>query len=114
MADEDRAAARTLLRTRRRSSAVFHMHLAVEKTLKALICEISGPDATPNSHDLPRLLTLANVAPPPSLLSLLARLSPYGVRARYEKTDEGYTDVLCRELLSGAEGAMAWLRQKLT
>jgi len=63
------------------SVAVFHFHLALEKTLKAVIVEADGLQAIPYSHDLRFLLSLTGLDAPEELLTFLGTLSPHGVIA---------------------------------
>src|SRR5262245_8021887 len=113
MADEDWAAAHVLLRARLYRSTVFHIHLAMEKTLKACVWEASGT-RPPETHFLTRLAALAGVTLTDQRGDFLDTLSPLGVIARYAETSTTYSRVACLRLMRDAEDLGLWLRQDLT
>ncbi len=65
-AQYDLETAEHMLRTGRYLYVVFMCHLAIEKTLKALVCEATNA-SPPRIHDLQRLAALANVTLEPAL-----------------------------------------------
>jgi HEPN domain-containing protein len=111
MADEDWAAALLLNQAGWRTTAVFHIHLCVEKTLKALIIERGS--LAPYSHRLRRLASLTSATMPAGFQEFLDTLSPEGVRARYSSSSEYDVSYVAR-LLEEAEEVVAWLKQQLT
>jgi HEPN domain-containing protein len=74
-ADEDWEAARVLHGAGLYRSAVYQVHLHIEKLLKAIVIESLGRASVPYSHDLPRLLSLTQLAALVWLQLYLARLS---------------------------------------
>jgi HEPN domain-containing protein len=111
MADEDLAAARVLLEAALLRSTVFHLHLSAEKTLKALVWEVTGVQP-PFTHSLVRLGALANIVSAEPYAEILANLS-LQIGARYEEQPI-YTEQFCRGLLSQTVEVTQWLRQTLT
>src|SRR5512146_978228 len=88
-ADEDWAGARMLLDANLRRSCVFHVHLAVEKTPKALVVEVTGRQP-PLTHRLEHLARLTGLDFPPRVLAILVNLSPQSVISRYDLSPELY------------------------
>jgi len=61
---------------------VFTCHLAIEKTLKALVCETTNT-SPPRVHDLQRLAALANATLEPALAQFIAQLTDASITTRY-------------------------------
>jgi HEPN domain-containing protein len=78
----DLETARHMLATGRNLYVVFMCHLAVEKALKALVCEGTG-SSPPRTHDLLRLRRLAAPALEPDAGEFLAQLNDASVTTRY-------------------------------
>ena len=57
-------------------------HLAIEKTLKALVCEATNAPP-PRTHDLQKLAVLGKVRLQPNLEQFLARLTDAHIATRY-------------------------------
>lgn len=112
-AEYDLDTAQQMLDSGRYIYVVFMCHLAVEKTLKALICE-STKEAPPRSHDLPRLASLAKVALRPDLAQFIAQLTDASVSARYPD-DLGemvsrYPRQVSEDYLARTREVISWLR----
>lgn len=75
-------AARVLCEKGFYESALFHCHLAIEKTLKALYMEQRGEDH-PYTHDLAHLATLLKHRLETDDVEALQELSEFVVDARY-------------------------------
>lgn len=89
---------RTLLESKRYPYALFFAHLAIEKTLKALVVKTTKEHA-PFTHSLPFLASKAQIEIPESIVDQLAEYSEFHLESRYpdEKKDfykkctEGFT-----------------------
>lgn len=114
MAKEDRTAADLLMAAGIRSAAVFHLHLAAEKGLKALLTEADGGRPAPLTHNLRRLADMTGLPIPAEMRAFLVTLSPHAVSARYSLTEEGYTSSFCNEVRGQLDQLGTWLRQNLS
>jgi HEPN domain-containing protein len=112
MADEDWEVARLVLTAGYRSACVFHVHLSLEKLLKALIIEATGDDTPPYSHNLPYLASRLRRQIPDNVSDLLSVLTSYGEDARY-RTSSRYSSEFCAAMMLRAGEAITWLRQLL-
>ncbi len=79
---EDWEVAVDLVQRGRVRHGLFMSHLAVEKTIKAIVCRKTGALA-PKLHDLVRLTELAALTPSPDQLSILADLNLFQLEGRY-------------------------------
>jgi HEPN domain-containing protein len=73
---------KSLLRTKRYPYALFFGHLAIEKTLKALVVKNTGEHA-PYTHSLLMLAQKAGVDIPEAMLDQLAEFMEFHTEARY-------------------------------
>jgi len=113
MAEEDWTAALLLHEAGLRNSAAFHVHLAVEKVLKAVIAEFRDVSAIPYTHDLVHLARFADLPVPAETLAFLRALSPHGVSARYLRNSE-YDSARVSYFIEKADETVTWLRQRLS
>jgi HEPN domain-containing protein len=74
--------AESLLRARRYVYVIFMCHLAVEKTLKAVISETSRT-TPPRTHNLYRLLELGRIQLPEVHEAIVAQLNTMSTATRY-------------------------------
>lgn len=74
--------ARELVVAGRTRHGLFFAQLALEKTLKALVCRHTG-DLAPRLHNLVRLAEIAGLQPTPSQRDALAELSVLNIEGRY-------------------------------
>jgi len=81
-AEYDLETAGHMLATGRCIYVVFMCHLAVEKVLKALVCEATNA-SPPRTHDLDRLLGMTSAALEPPLAQFVTQLSQASVTTRY-------------------------------
>ncbi len=81
-AEYDLDTARQMLKSRRYLYVVFMCHMAIEKALKALVCEETGA-APPRTHDLVRLVRLAKATLTPEMMDFLGKLSDASAATRY-------------------------------
>jgi hypothetical protein len=90
----------------------------MEKLLKAFLIESRGFAGLAYTHSLPTLLMITGLDSPGWLQVSLGRLSAHGENARYAISPvplaTRYTELLSRELISEADEAAAWLKQRLT
>jgi HEPN domain-containing protein len=82
---EDWQVAADLIEKRRARHALFFMHLAVEKALKAQVCRHTG-DLAPRTHNLVRLVEVAGLALSSEHFDLLAETNEFALSGRYPDT----------------------------
>ncbi len=116
IAEDDLATAVAMLRSRRYLWAGFIAQQAAEKSLKAVLQEIS-PAAPPRIHDLVELGRRAGLADGP-LLARLEVLKAYYIATRYpenrERVQQSTTRTLTVELVQTAKEILTWAQQRLT
>ncbi len=81
-AEEDWAVASELYQSGRIRHCLFFAHLAVEKTLKAHICRVTGNPAPP-IHNLSRLLSLSGIDLLDEQIDILAQINQFNIEGRY-------------------------------
>lgn len=91
-AQYDLETARHMQKTGRYIYVIFMCHLAIEKTLKAIVCETTNA-APPRTHNLVRLMELGNVVLEARLEIFVRNLSQVSVETRYP---EELTDMVAR------------------
>jgi HEPN domain-containing protein len=64
---------------------LFLAHLALEKLLKAIVCQRTG-ELAPHIHDLLRLANIAGVDLDPGRRDVLAKMNAYALAGRYPDT----------------------------
>ena len=79
---EDWLVASDLIKRGRLRHGLFFAHLAIEKMLKARVCQHSG-DIAPKIHNLVRLAEAAGLSLSPTELDLLADMNRYNLEGRY-------------------------------
>lgn len=72
-----------LINAQKYSHALFFLHLALEKILKALIIKKTN-ESPPPVHDLVRLAEKTDVRLTPEMLDSLSEISTFNVAARYD------------------------------
>lgn len=112
-ADYDLETAEYMLQGGRRFYAVFMAHLAVEKALKGLYRLRLGHEA-PKTHNLPYLLELVSLQPPPGKQQFLVDLTAAQVASRYAenitKAQQAFGPQRTRRILDDAKEVIAWIR----
>lgn len=106
---------KNLLESKRYPYALFFVHLALEKALKALVVKESGEHA-PYSHSLVMLAQKANFELTEDMIDDLAEYSIFNIEARYPDEKKTFYD-LCTEgfvyeKFSEMEKLYKWLIQK--
>ncbi|KKM12716.1 hypothetical protein SY88_02285 [Clostridiales bacterium PH28_bin88] len=112
-ADYDLATARSMFRVKRYVYTIYFAHLAVEKTLKALVSEIMG-QSPPKIHNLIRLVDLAGVEPPEEMRLFIGELNSVAGTIRYPEDLNNliaaYPRLVANQYLKRAEQVIEWLR----
>ena len=111
--DYDIQTAESLFKARRYIYVIFMCHLAVEKLLKALIAE-SAAAPPPRTHNLYRLLELANVALPQAHSDIVAKLNTMSIATRYPEDVAALaaevTRKVAQDYLTATKECIQWLR----
>lgn len=111
-AEYDLETAQKMLEAGRYVYVVFMCHLAVEKTLKALVCEVTGAPH-PRTHNLLRLSSLAEIEAEPSDAEFMDLLVHACVAARYPDLAQmavRYSEQAARDSLERTGALIVWLR----
>lgn len=115
-AEYDMETAQIMFDSRRYIYTVFMVHLAIEKSLKALIVERTG-QTPPRIHNLVTLLKESNAHLPDTQMKFLVRLSLAGVTTRYpedlNKALEEYTEQVAKEYVVNAREVVKCLKQQV-
>jgi len=93
---------------------MFFCHLALEKTLKAVLQHQTGL-LPAQSHDLRTLLARTGLTPPPRLIRFLDRMAGLSVPTRYpgplSTTRLGFRKDRVERSIQQAEEVFAWCRR---
>jgi HEPN domain-containing protein len=112
-AEYDIQTAESLLKTRRYIYVVFMCHLAVEKTLKAIIAETAAV-SPPRTHNLYRLLERGSITLPEAHEAIAARLNSMSVATRYPEDVAVLSAEITRQVaqayLTQTKELLVWLR----
>lgn len=81
-ASEDWQVARDLVRRKRIRQGLFFAHLALEKALKAHVCQHTQ-DLAPRIHNLVRLAGLAELHLDEKRIDVLAEMNAFNIEGRY-------------------------------
>ena len=99
-----------LVRRGKSRHGLFFVHLAIEKTIKAVVVANTG-EMPPKSHDLLRLAALARLSLDDERRSALSQISRYCLEGRYPDTWGGPPDEEeARVAVLAAESVSAWLQ----
>ena len=108
--------AETLLKNRKYIYVVFMCHLALEKTLKAILSEMYTV-LPPYTHNLNRLLELAHIQLPEAKQSFINALNLQSVPTRYPEDFNRLAKEFDKEIgenyLRQTKGLMRWLRKNI-
>ena len=112
-AEYDIQTAESLLQAHRYIYVIFMCHLSVEKTLKAVIAEISTAPP-PRTHNLYRLLELGRLDVPKAHEDIIARLNTMSVATRYPEDVAALSTEVTRKVaqayLMQTKELLAWLK----
>ncbi len=107
----------SLLESKRFPYALFFVHLAIEKLLKAIVVKETGEHA-PYTHSLVLLAKKANIEMTEEMLDQLAEYMEFHIEARYpdEKKDfyKKCTEEFARKKIAEMKKVYKWLIQKLS
>lgn len=110
----DFTTARYMLESGRYVYVIFMCHLAIEKTLKAIVAETINK-VPPRTHNLLYLLKLVNLNIPQDLFDFIAKINNASVVTRYpedfKKLLENYPEDIVRIYFKNTEKVLQWLRQ---
>ena len=118
LCDDDFMTAEALLKTGRLLHMGFFCHLIAEKSLKAVIADITD-EVPPRIHDLNKLADRAAVLDnlTAEQLALLDTLTPLHIEARYPEYKKKITETLtvdyCKQLLAETEEFLCWIKKRL-
>jgi len=114
-AEYDLKTARSLLKSGRYIYVVFMCHLAIEKSLKAVISETSDV-MPPKTHDLMRLTQLSKLQLTPEQQEILILLDGVSVPIRYPEDlaelQKSYTRIEAQKVLNKSGRLIKWLKQR--
>jgi len=112
-ADDNLETAPILIRHDKFLEALFFLHLATEKALKAHVVKVTG-NVPPRTHNLLRLAELANVSPDEATIEFLGRLMIYQLEGRYpsEKPLQP-SKKFTRQMLEKSREVNLWLKNQL-
>lgn len=112
-AQEAFGAANDLFKTGRYAYAMFFLHLATEKMLKALYVNRNAAEP-PLGHNLQNLaIKITDITVPPATVGLLAQITTFNVAARYDDHKKSFqklcTKDFAKNYLKQGKELMAWL-----
>lgn len=111
-AEEDIAAARSLMDKKHRRHALFFSHLAIEKMLKAHVTKRTNA-VPPRTHSLVRLAEMTGLPFPAEREEFLRMFGVYQLEGRYPDTAQVPLDPeSAREKLLLAEEMLEWLKKQ--
>ena len=111
-ADEDWQVALELVGLGRTRHSLFFAHLAIEKTLKAHICQVTN-DLAPRIHPLLRLANMTKLNLSQNQLDFLARFDRYQLEGRYPDMLPPAPDIdTTQEELDQAHEMLQWLNER--
>ena len=113
-AEEDWQVAGELLANQRIRHGLFFAHLALEKTLKALVCKRTQ-DLAPRLHNLVRLAELAELELSQDQVDVLAEMNAFNIEGRYPELLLPEPDLVeAQEMIIRSEEVMRWLKRQLS
>lgn len=114
MVDYDLITAKQMLKTGRYVYVVFMSHSAIEKALKAIVCEQTNK-VPPKTHDLIYLVNLGKVALPADLLNFVGIINNAGIVTRYpedlSKLISSYPKEVTKKYLNRAQEVIKCIKQ---
>lgn len=112
-AEEDFAAAESLLEKGHLRHCLFLAHLAIEKALKALVV-VRTKDVPPRIHDLIRLSKIAGLNLSKEQKDLLLEFGIYQLEGRYPDSQQMPLDIaFVRKEIARAKEILEWLKSQL-
>lgn len=115
-AEYDLKTAMTLFNNKRYIYVVFMCHLALEKTLKAILTEMLN-ELPPYTHNLNRLIEMANIELPGEYQVFIDELNLQSVPTRYpedfKKISKEFNRKIAGDYLRQTKRTMRWLKQNI-
>ncbi len=112
-ADYDLKTAESLLKAKRKIYVIFLCHLAIEKTLKAIISEKQAK-LPPYTHNLVHLLELTELILPEKLSNFLELINDKSVPMRYPedvvRLEKQFGIQVTRDYLKKTKEVLLWLK----
>lgn len=116
MVEYDLATANQMFKTGRFVYVIFMCHLAIEKVLKAIVCEETNR-VPPKTHDLIYLINLGKIVLPIDLLDFVGVINNAGAVTRYpedlSKLILSYPKEITRKYLKQALEVIECIKQDL-
>lgn len=114
MVDYDLTTAKQMFKTGRYVYVIFMCHLAIEKTLKAIVCAETNK-IPPKTHDLIYLINLGKVKLPNDLLDFIGIINNAGIVTRYpedlSKLISSYSDEVAKGYFERTSEVIKCLKQ---
>ena len=114
MVDYDIDTAKQMFKTKRYVYVIFMCHLAIEKALKAIVCEETNK-FPPKTHDLILLTNLGKVEFPDDLLKFIGMINNVAVVTRYpedlSKLVSSYPKEVTKEYLDKSVKVIEWIKR---
>lgn len=114
MVDYDLMTARQMLDTDRHVYVIFMCHMAIEKILKAIVCEETNK-VPPRTHDLIYLTGLGKVKLNSNLLDFIGIINNAGIVTRYPedlaKLVSSYPKEITKEYLEKTQEVIKCIKQ---
>jgi len=114
MAEYDLQTAEHMLETGRYVYVIFMCHLAIEKTLKALVTEETRK-IPPKTHDLLYLTRKASVQFAPEMLDFVGMINNASIATRYpmdfSRLISSYPEEVASDYLKRTKEVVQWLKQ---
>lgn len=108
--------AEALYKSKRFVYVIFMCHLAVEKTLKAIVIKVTNK-VPPKTHDLFHLIKLATIELPDQHKHILIHLNEASVPTRYPedmgKLEKAYNKTAAMRYLEATKELLKWLKSKV-
>ncbi|MBF0376358.1 MAG: HEPN domain-containing protein [Desulfamplus sp.] len=110
---EDWDVSKQLINSGKTRHGLFFTHLALEKILKAHVCN-NTKDIAPRLHNLVRLAELSGLELDQNSIDLLAEMNPYNIEGRYpEMLGPPPTIDEAKNCLKKSEDIFQWLTEQL-
>ena len=112
-AAEDFDVAKQLIATDKIRHELFFAHLAIEKLIKAKVCQATEKIA-PRIHNLVRLTEMSGLDLPESTLDLLAEMNEFNLEGRYPMPFlDPITQLEANDYITKTEEVLKWLTKQL-
>ncbi|MEW6215596.1 MAG: HEPN domain-containing protein [Nitrospirota bacterium] len=115
-ADYDLKTALSLLKNKRYIYVIFMCHLALEKTLKAILSEMYK-ELPPYTHNLNRLMEMGNISLPEGYQDFVNKINLQSVPTRYpedfKRLSKEFNRKIAEDYLKQTKRTIKWLRQNI-